>query len=61
MGFDAGYISVWNLYAEQMEYMEWDGMIKNSWGFGNQMRDYLLEGWRRIRLLPRTATDGDKS
>ena len=31
----------------QQEYDEY--WVKNIWGFGDKMRDYLLEGRRRIR------------
>ena len=35
------------LWMEQQEYEEY--WVRNSWGFGDKMRDYLLEGFRRIR------------
>ena len=34
------------LAAEQEEYENY--WVRNSWGFGNRMRDYMLEGLRRI-------------
>ena len=48
------------LWKEQQEYEEY--WVRNSWGFGDKMRDYLFEGWRTIKLLPkgyRPATDGE--
>ena len=38
------------LAREQEEYDNY--WVRNSWGFGDRMRDYLLEGWRRIRFEP---------
>ena len=41
----------WNanwLWKEQRFYEKY--WIKNVWGFGDKMRDYLLEGPRRMRL-----------
>ena len=38
------------LALEQEEYDNY--WVRNSWGFGDRMRDYLLEGWRRIRFEP---------
>ena len=38
---------LWNLMAQQEQYESY--WIKNMWGFGDKMRDYLLEGFRRIR------------
>lgn len=36
------------LWKKQQEYdMYW---VRNIWGFGDKMRDYLLEGKRRIPL-----------
>lgn len=35
------------LYAQQEVYEEY--WVKNAWGFGDKMRDYLMEGMRRIR------------
>lgn len=36
------------LRMEQEEYENY--WVSNSWGFGDKMRDYLLEGFRRIRF-----------
>ena len=36
----------YRLWLEQQEYEEY--WVRNSWGFGDKMRDYLLEGNRRI-------------
>ena len=33
---------------EQRRYEEY--WIKNIWGFNNRMRDYLLEGHRRMKM-----------
>ena len=35
-------------YRKQTEYEAY--WVKNLWGFGDRMRDYLLEGHRRIKL-----------
>lgn len=35
------------LYAQQEVYEEY--WVKNAWGFGDKMRDYLMSGVRRIR------------
>lgn len=41
-------ISMMNLlWMEQQEYENY--WVRNSWGFGDRMRDYLLEGPRRIK------------
>lgn len=40
-----------NLYILQKCYQkEWILDAINPWGFGNRMRDYLLEGHRRIKF-----------
>ena len=36
-----------DLYAQQEVYEEY--WVKNAWGFGDKMRDYLMSGMRRIR------------
>lgn len=36
------------LYAQQEVYEEY--WVKNAWGFGDKMRDYLMSGIRRIRF-----------
>ena len=35
----------WN---DQKEYEEY--WVSNVWGFGDRMRDYLLEGHRRMKM-----------
>lgn len=37
-----------NWLLSQQEVYE-DYWVKNIWGFGDKMRDYLLEGNRRVR------------
>lgn len=40
-----------NLYILQKCYQKgWILDVINPWGFGNRMRDYLLEGRRRIKF-----------
>lgn len=43
------FLYMW-LAREQEEYDNY--WVKNAWGFGDRMRDYLLEGRRRIRFDP---------
>lgn len=44
-------VAYWDLWMQQQEYMEGEGTVSNFWGYGNRMRDFLLYGWRHIRLL----------
>ena len=37
-----------DLWRQQDEYENY--WVRNAWGFGDKMRDYLLEGPRRIRF-----------